>query len=337
MSFFSALYQILIGPLELLFDVLYSLSFRILGNEGLCIIVLSLGMNFLVLPLYRRADAMQAEERELEQRLQPWVKHIKKTFSGEERFMMLQTFYRQNHYKPAYALKGSLSLLLEIPFFIAAYRFLSGLQLLQGVSFGPIRDLGAPDGLLFGVNLLPILMTAVNFVSGAIYTRGMSLKSKVQLYGMALIFLFFLYDSPAGLVFYWTLNNVFSLVKNVFYRLKQPRLVLSGLFSAVSAALLVLVLFIRPMDTVRHQVYVIGMLLLLQLPLVLTLLERRRGRALPAPEISRTDRRIFRLGSDCPADPAGAFTCRNRRCRRGCDCRHLRIGYSRRLHRISAV
>ena len=296
MSFFSALYQILIGPLELLFDVLYSLSFRVLGNQGLSIIVLSLGMNFLVLPLYRQADAMQAEERELEQRLQPWVRHIKKTFSGEERFMILQTYYRQNNYKPAYALKGSLSLLLEIPFFIAAYRFLSGLQLLQGVPFGPIRDLGAPDHLLYGINLLPILMTAVNFVSGAIYTRGMSLKSKLQLYGMALIFLFFLYDSPAGLVFYWTLNNVFSLVKNVFYKLKYPRLVLCWLFSAVSAALLVLVLFIRPMDTGKHQLYAVVLLLLLQLPLVLTLLQRRRGRALPVPEITRNDRRIFLLG-----------------------------------------
>ena len=91
MSFFSSLYQLLIGPLELLFDMLYSLSFRILGNQGLAIVVLSLGMNFLVLPLYRQADAMQEEERQLEQKLQPWVKHIKKTFSGEERFMMLQT------------------------------------------------------------------------------------------------------------------------------------------------------------------------------------------------------------------------------------------------------
>ena len=80
MSFFSALYQLLIGPLELLFDILYALSFRILANEGLSIIVLSLGMNFLVLPLYRQADAMQAEERELELRLQPWVKHIKRPF-----------------------------------------------------------------------------------------------------------------------------------------------------------------------------------------------------------------------------------------------------------------
>ena len=77
--------------------------------------------------------------------------------------MMLQTYYRQNDYSPTNALRGSVSLLLEIPFFMAAYQFLSHLELLQGVGFGPIADLGAPDQLLtlFGhsVNLLPILMT----------------------------------------------------------------------------------------------------------------------------------------------------------------------------------
>ncbi|SCW71325.1 hypothetical protein SAMN02910456_02739, partial [Ruminococcaceae bacterium YRB3002] len=31
-----------------------------------------------------------------------------------------------------------------------------------------------------------------------------------------------LYDSPSGLVFYWTFNNVFALVKNLFYKLKNP-------------------------------------------------------------------------------------------------------------------
>ena len=300
MSVFSALYQLLIRPLELMFDVLFSLSFRILGNQGLSILVLSLCMNFLVLPLYRQADAMQAEERELEQKLQPWVKHIKKHFSGEERFMMLQTYYRQNSYKPAYALKGSLSLLLEIPFFIAAYRFLSGLLLLQGVPFGPIRDLGAPDGMLnlagHSVNLLPILMTAVNLVSSFLYTRGLPAKSKLQLYAMALIFLVFLYDSPAGLVFYWTLNNVFSLVKNVFYKLKHPRLVLCCLSSAVSAALLAVIFFVHPLDTARHQLYAALLLCLLQLPLLLLLVRKRRGAAPAAPEITRQDRLLFLLG-----------------------------------------
>jgi hypothetical protein len=43
------------------------------------------------------------------------------------------------------------------------------------------------------------------------------------------LLLFFLYDSPAGLLFYWTLNNLFSLLKNVFYKLKDPKKVLDYL------------------------------------------------------------------------------------------------------------
>ncbi|SCW71365.1 Sulfatase, partial [Ruminococcaceae bacterium YRB3002] len=35
-----------------------------------------------------------------------------------------------------------------------------------------------------------------------------------------------LYDSPSGLVFYWTFNNVFALVKNLFYKLKNPGFIL---------------------------------------------------------------------------------------------------------------
>ena len=112
-------------------------------------------------------------------------------------------------------LNSSVSLLLEIPFFMAAYQFLSNLELLNGVSLGPIKDLGAPDGLLvigsIAINVLPILMTLINVISSAIYVKGFPLKTKIQLYAMALFFLVFLYNSPAGLAFYWTLNNIFSL------------------------------------------------------------------------------------------------------------------------------
>jgi Preprotein translocase subunit YidC len=220
MTFWHALYQLLIGPLELLFEVIFALASRVIRSPGAVIVFLSLAMNILVLPLYRRADALQAEQRDQAARMKPWVDHIKKTFSGDERFMMLQTYYRQVGYRPTDALKGSVSLLLEVPFFVAAYRFLSGLTLLSGVSFGPIRDLGAPDALLqiggLSINVLPILMTAINVVSAAIYMKGFPWKSKLQMYGMALVFLVLLYGSPAGLVFYWTLNNLFSLIKNIF-------------------------------------------------------------------------------------------------------------------------
>ena len=225
MTILSILEALLIGPLKLVFEIIFETAYRIVGHPGLAIFVLSLTMNILVLPLYRRADSMQEEVRDREAKLRDGVKHINKTFSGDERMMILRTYYRQNHYKPTDSLNGSVSLLLEVPFFIAAYRFLSHLEILNGVSLGPIADLGAPDGLLVigqvTVNLLPILMTLINVVSGVLYLKGFPLKTKVQVYGVALVFLVLLYASPSGLVFYWTLNNVFSLVKNIVYRLKK--------------------------------------------------------------------------------------------------------------------
>ena len=281
MTVAEILHNILIGPLELFFEVVFVLANRIIDNPGLSIIALSLAMNFLVLPLYKRADAMQEEERQIDQKLSPWVKHIKSAFKGDERFMILQTFYRQNNYKPTDALKGSISLLLEIPFFIAAYQFLSHLQIIKGVSFGPIADLGAPDAMFvvagFTINILPILMTLINFVSASIYMKGFPLKSKVQMYGMAIIFLVFLYNSPAGLVFYWTLNNLFSLVKNIFYKLRNPKLVLSVLAS-VCGIILIGVGIVHPMTTTVREAFVLCMGLALQIPIVSTLISRVRSK-----------------------------------------------------------
>ncbi len=310
MSILTALYNLIIGPLELLFEVVFSLANRVIDHPGISIIFLSLAVNFLVLPLYKQADAMQAEERDTEAKLKPWVTHIKKTFKGDERFMMLQTYYRQNHYKPTNALKGSMSLLLEIPFFMAAYNFLSKLQVLNGVSFGPIRDLGAPDEMLViagvTIHLLPILMTAINLISGFIYTKGFPLKSKIQLYAMALIFLVFLYESPSGLVFYWTLNNLFSLLKNVFYKLKKPKLVLGILSSAVSAAAIVFLLFVHPMSSMRKQLLVVACLLLLQLPLILYFV-KNRFKSQKTLEITKKDKTVFFLGSIFVTLLTGAF------------------------------
>ena len=299
MVILSALYKLLIGPLELFFEVLFAVAYRIIGDPALSIIFLSLAMNFLVLPLYRRADAMQEEERDRAAKMQPWVDHIKKTFKGDERFMMLQTYYRQCNYKQTDVFKGSVSLLLEIPFFIAAFHFLSNLALLKGVAFGPIADLGAPDALIniagISINFLPILMTAINAVSAFIYMKGFPLKSKVQMYGIALIFLVLLYNSPAGLVFYWTLNNVFSLVKNLFYKMKDPKRVLCILASITGLALLVVVLFIHPLPTLKRQGFVIACSLLLQVPLAMRLLPAREG-GFSIHETTKSEERTFLFG-----------------------------------------
>lgn len=300
MSVFTALYNLLVGPLELFFEVIFSFANRMFQNPGISIVFLSLVMNFLLLPLYKQADAIQDQERETENKLKHWVTHIKKTFKGDERFMMLQTYYRQNHYKQTDVLKGSISLLLEIPFFIAAYNFLSHLQLLNGCSFGPIQNLGTPDGMLViagvSINVLPILMTVVNLISSVIYTKGLPLRSKIQLYGMAALFLILLYQSPAGLVLYWTLNNVFSLVKNLFVKMKIPKVALYGASSALGAVLFVVVLFVRPASSLRKQVLLLGVLLLLQLPLILYFIGKKVQIKKPQ-TISKKEKTIFYLGT----------------------------------------
>ena len=257
MTFVEILETLLIGPLKLIFEVIFNVANRFVGHPGLSIIFLSLVMNILVLPLYKRADAVQEENRNVEARLQKGVAHIKKVFTGDERMMITQTYYRQNNYKPTDVLNGSVSLLLEVPFFMAAYQFLSHLELLDGVSLGPIADLGAPDGMLviggIAINLLPVLMTLINVISSALYLKGFPLKTKIQLYGMAAFFLVFLYTSPSGLVFYWTLNNVFSLVKTIFYKLKNPKKVLAVMTAVLGVCLLAFTGFVYETPSVKKR------------------------------------------------------------------------------------
>ena len=302
MSFWEMLDTVLLKPLELIFEVVYMLAFKVIGNPGLSIIALSLFMNFLVLPLYLRADAIQEEQHALEKKLQKGVDHIRKTFRGDERMMILQTYYRQNHYRPVYVLRSAVSLFLQIPFFIAAYRFLSGLYLIRGVSFGPITDLGAPDGMLAfgggstGINLMPFIMTAVNLLSCAVFTKDSPLKAKIQLYAMALFFLVFLYHSPAGLVFYWTLNNVFSLVKTCFYKLKNPGKALCRICSAAGILLAVNgVLFYHfSYNLVRRKIFLAGIGILLQIPL---LYHRIRGKRRKKEVCDTENRKLFFAGA----------------------------------------
>ena len=222
MAFFQYLYALIIGPIEMVFKIIFSQLNKYIPVSGVCILLLSLVFSLIVLPLYMRADKIQEEAKEDEERLGPTIKHIKQYFKGDERFMILQTFYRQNNYSPLGVLRSSVSLLLQVPFFLAAYRMLHNNTFLMGKGFGPIADLGSPDALLniggMAINVLPFVMTAINLISAAIYADKMPMKSKVQLWVMAFLFLALLYNSPSGMVIYWTCNNLFSLVKNIIVK-----------------------------------------------------------------------------------------------------------------------
>lgn len=274
------LYNIFIMPVESIVEFIFYFMNKIFADQpGISIMFVSLVVNLLILPLYKRADDMQEREREKVKSMNRWLKHIKKTFKGDERYMMQTAYYRIEGYKPIYAVTGSLSLLFQIPFFIAAYHFLSNLKLLDNVGFLIIPDLGSPDGIikLFGlsINLLPILMTLVNIISGVIYTKGFKAKDKIQLYAMALVFLVILYKSPSGLVLYWTCNNLFSLFKNIFFKIVKRKRLAINILSAVAGTGLFVFLLLSHRLGVRREFLLFGLIMAVSyVPAILSLLDK---------------------------------------------------------------
>jgi len=219
----NILYTLIIFPIEQIIEICFFYGNTWFGSFGVAILGVSIAVSTFILPVYLMAEKQQEKQREIEKRLKKGVDLIKSAFKGDERFMLLSTYYRQNNYRPIFALRNSIDLLVQIPFFIAAYHFLSHLEVLKGAHFWFISDLGSPDRLLFGLNILPIVMTIINIVSGMIYAKNLAAKDKIQLYAMAGVFLILLYNSPAGLVLYWTSNNVYNLVKNIIYNIFKKR------------------------------------------------------------------------------------------------------------------
>lgn len=224
----KALFLIVVYPIYALIETMF-MTLSEVFNVMLIIIVISLVVNLLCLPLYLNADRLRLKEEEIQKKLQKRIKSIKKNFKGDERYMLLQTYYRQNNYHPVMSLRLSFSLLLQIPFFIAAYLFFSHLPVFSTTSIGIVKNLSEPDKLLkignMTVNLFPIFMTFINIFSGYIYAKYISnnKKENIQLLIMSLIFLVLLYNSPSGLVLYWIYNNLFSLLKNIVMTSKNPK------------------------------------------------------------------------------------------------------------------
>jgi len=271
----NIIYTIIIYPLYQIIEFVYQIASKVLKNNGLSIICVSLAVTFFCLPLYIVAEKWQKVERDIIRRLKPKIDKIKAVFSGDERYMILSAYYRQNHYHPLYALRNSFGILIQIPFFIAAYKFLSHLDVLKGSSFLFIRDLGAPDGLFtvkgIHINILPVLMTLINCLSGAIYAKNLYTKDKVQIYATAVIFLALLYNSPSGLVLYWTMNNIFSLIKNIFSLLNNPLIVLYTALCALVISLDIYLIFLHHGDLYKRITFIVISLVIPLLPLIIKL------------------------------------------------------------------
>ena len=225
MILFDILYNITIYPIEFIIEIVFYLFNNVFkSGYATSLFFLSLIINFISLPLYNIAESWQAKERAIQEKMKPMIDNIKAVYKGDQRYLLIRTCQRINGYKTIYSFRGTLGLLIQIPFFLAAYNFIHNLSGLQLGSFLFIKDFSKPDGILnignISVNILPFIMTLFSLLAGLVYSKKLRFKESLPLYIVSLIFLVLLYNSPSGLVFYWTLNCLFSLIKNIVIEYK---------------------------------------------------------------------------------------------------------------------
>ena len=210
-------------PLETLMRFVLENSYQITGSYGVAVICVSLTFCIGVLPLYIIVDRLQDKEREIQYKMKSKLDEFKSVYKGAVLHAHVKNLYRLHGYHPVCSLRSLLGLVVQIPFFIAAYHLLSNHAGMNGNTFLIFNDLAKPDGLLkiagHSLNIMPFVMTGINLASAFIYGKKISFKENIQLYVMALVFLVLLYASPSGLLLYWTCNNIFNLTKNIVYRI----------------------------------------------------------------------------------------------------------------------
>lgn len=211
------LYDLFFQPIVVIFKYLYLALYSVTGKPGLSLILLSVAVNILMRPFLAWASRVQDKERKIQEILAPQIAEIKQNYHGAKQHSELSELYKRYAYNPLYAIRSGMDLFILLLPLSAAYVMLSSLTILRGQSFAGILDLSRPDGLLAGVNLLPILMTAINFLA-TMTTDRFTRRERLQAYFIAIFFLVILYKAPSALLVYWTSNNVIMLLKNLYSR-----------------------------------------------------------------------------------------------------------------------
>jgi YidC/Oxa1 family membrane protein insertase len=206
----------------------------LVGNWGVAILLLSLTVKLLMAPLIWFAERWQADVNRTQSLLAPELAAIKRDYQGEEAHERTLAVYRKHGVSMFYTVKSLAGFLIQIPVFIAAFDMLGEFFGLHGASFLWVDDLAAPDRLValpgvlpfFGghLNLLPFVMTALTVLAAwrqeePSLAPELRAAQRVRLYAMAAVFFVLLYTFPAGMVLYWTANNLWHLVRVLLGRL----------------------------------------------------------------------------------------------------------------------
>ncbi|NMC63445.1 MAG: membrane protein insertase YidC [SAR324 cluster bacterium] len=207
-------FSFLAYPILLLLRMFYAL----LGNYGLAIILLTLFIKIAFLPLtsasFRSMQAMQE--------IQPEVQALRERIEDPTKLNQeLMALYKRRGVNP---LGGCLPIAIQIPVFLGLYNALLNAIELRHAPFALwINDLSAPERLeLFGVGVpLMILIMGVSMLIQQWTTpTAMDPAQKKAFMLMPVMFtvMFIVFPMPSGLVLYWLINNVISIVQQACLR-----------------------------------------------------------------------------------------------------------------------
>ncbi len=217
-----------LAPLETLLKWILSFFYRLIPNYGVGIILLTLLVKALLFPLTRKSSQATLRMQALAPKIQEMQAKLKN--NPQKLNQEMAEFYKKEGYNP---MAGCLPMLLQIPIFFAMYNLFNNHFDLRGAMFIPgwIPDLSVPENVfvfpdnfhlpLLGwsaIHVLPFIYVASQLFYGKItQTPGQAngTQMKIMLYGMPIMFFFILYDVPSGLLIYWIMSNVLSLVQQL--------------------------------------------------------------------------------------------------------------------------
>lgn len=151
------------------------------------------------------------------QKLQPEMKRLREKFGSDKQRLNqeMMAFYKENKVNP---LGGCLPMLIQIPVFFALYRVLLGSIELRHAPFMLwITDLSAKDPYY----VTPLIMGVTMFIQQKMTPSQMDPTQEKIMLMMPVIFTFMFLNFPAGLVVYWLINNLLTILQQYLIR-RQP-------------------------------------------------------------------------------------------------------------------
>ena len=187
------------------------------SNWGVAIIILTFIVRGAMYPLTKAQYTSMAKMRMLQPKLTAMRERI-----GDDRQRMSQEMMELYKKEKVNPLGGCLPILLQMPIFISLYwALMESVELRHSPFFGWITDLSAQDPYY----ILPLLMGASMFLIQKMSPTTVTdpMQQKIMTF-MPVMFTFFFLFFPSGLVLYWLVSNIVTLIQQtLIYRALEKK------------------------------------------------------------------------------------------------------------------